>query len=86
MSDPVTAPAHYDGAHGTACMDAMRNMLDRDLSGTVVPMSAAAVYWWGCALKYVWRAPFKNGKQDIAKAIRCLEYMVGEFASDARHG
>lgn len=49
MSDPVPSHAHYDGAHGVACMDAMRNMLDRDLSGAVVPMSAAAVYWWGCA-------------------------------------
>ena len=77
MSDPVKAPAHYDGAHGVACMDAMRNMVDRP-SG----LTPSAVYWWASALKYVWRAPFKNGEQDIAKAIRCLEYMLREVTAE----
>ena len=74
MTDPVTRPAHYEGAHGVACMDAMRSMLDRETG-----LTPAATYWWGCALKYVWRAPLKHGTQDVCKAIQCLTCLLDEM-------
>lgn len=60
-SDPVTAPSHYAGS-GIECKEAMRSMMGEDMAN----------YWWGCAFKYVWRWPHKNGVQDIDKAIECL--------------
>ena len=70
MTDPVKAPAHYMGDGETSCMIAMASMVS---NVRVKPMQA---YWWLCAFKYVWRWPFKNGRQDIKKAIRCLEYLL----------
>jgi hypothetical protein len=32
-------------------------------------------YWRGNVIKYVLRAPYKNGKEDIEKAIHYLEYL-----------
>lgn len=63
---------HYAGAYGVECKEAMRNMLDR-YSG----LTGSESYWLGCALKYIWRAPFKNGEQDIDKAIECLVEFKG---------
>lgn len=31
-----------------------------------------AAYLEGCAVKYLYRYPRKNGKQDLDKAIECL--------------
>jgi len=72
MSDPVTAPAHYEGS-GVECKDAMKSMMH---GADVAPSQA---YWWGCAFKYVWRWPRKNGAEDIKKAITCLELLLGSL-------
>lgn len=72
MSDPVTAPAHYEGS-GVERKDAMKSMMH----GADVEPSQA--YWWGCAFKYVWRWPRKNGAEDIRKAITCLELLLGSL-------
>lgn len=80
MSDPVKSPSHYDGAYGVECREALANMVDRD-SG----LTPEAVYWWGCALKYVWRAPIKNGVQDVEKAMQCLEYMKEAMTMQGAH-
>ena len=72
MNDPITNPMHYDGAHGIECKEAMENMVDRCLIGSTMRMTHSMTYWWGCALKYLWRFPFKNGVQDIDKCIECL--------------
>lgn len=69
MSDDVKAPAHYLG-NGIECMDAMESMMH---DAKVSPIQA---FWWGAAYKYVWRWPFKNGRQDIEKAIRALQYLL----------
>jgi hypothetical protein len=36
-------------------------------------------YWRGNVIKYVLRAPYKNGKQDIEKAIHYLEYILQHY-------
>lgn len=74
MSDPIEHPSHYAGDGKVECMDAMRSMLYQENG-----LSQIASYWWCSALKYIWRAPHKNGIQDIDKAIRCLQYMKEEM-------
>lgn len=66
MSDPVTAPSHYEGDGKVTAKDAMSSMMHE------APVTPIQAYWWGCALKYVFRWPRKNGIQDIDKAIQCL--------------
>lgn len=69
--DAVSHPSHYDGAHGVDCMTAAHNMLDRDAG-----LTGSESYWWGCALKYLWRWPFKNGAEDLRKARQCVDYLM----------
>lgn len=66
MSDPVKAPAHYAGDGEVECKDALRSMMG------AANVWGVEAYWWGCAMKYVWRWPKKGGVQDIDKAIQCL--------------
>ena len=66
MSDIVKAPAHYMGDGEVECKRAMQSMM------TNTAFVGTAMYWWGCAFKYIWRWPHKNGVQDIDKAIECL--------------
>lgn len=73
MSDPVTAPSHYEGDGVTTAKVAMRSMMS---NADVTPIQA---YWWGCALKYAFRWPHKNGVQDIDKAIQCLRELRKEM-------
>lgn len=74
--DPVKAPAHYAGDGEVDCMRAMRSMA-AGYDEAEVP--AGVSYWMLSALKYVWRAPLKNGAEDVRKAIQCLEYALGEM-------
>jgi hypothetical protein len=69
MSDEVHSPQHYQRG-GLECKDVMRAMLD----GMKVPSVVA--YWWGTALKYLWRWPAKNGVQDLEKCRECLDIMI----------
>lgn len=79
MSDPITAPRHYAGAHGVEAKEAMANMANRPLSEAVVPVSPMAVFWWCAAFKYLWRFPFKNGVQDVEKCQECLRNLEREL-------
>lgn len=73
MFHPVKEPRHYAGDGKVACMDALKSMLHGvDLKPTVI-------YWWGCAFKYLWRWPWKNRKQDLAKCRQCLQYLEDEL-------
>lgn len=71
-NDPVTAPIHYSGDGKTDCMKAMRSMMTYAL----LPLIQA--YWWGNAMKYLWRWPHKNGIQDLRKCRQCLDYLIRE--------
>ncbi|WP_124061654.1 DUF3310 domain-containing protein [Gordonibacter sp. Marseille-P4307] len=82
--DPVTAPAHYAGDGRVECKDALSSMM-----AGYGAVAGAQAYWAGCALKYVWRWPRKNGLQDIDKAIECLSQLralvaEGNGGGDAR--
>ena len=77
MFHPVKEPRHYAGDGKISCMDAMRSMV------YCVNIRPMAIYWWGCAFKYLWRWPWKNGKQDIEKCEQCISYLKAELEEDA---
>ena len=79
MSNPITSPKHYAGKYGVEAKEAMRNMVNRPLSDAVIPMTPMAVFWWCAAFKYLWRFPFKNGRQDVLKCIECLSNLDHEL-------
>ena len=59
-TDPVYKPVHYNQA-GIECIDAIEAMTE-NMSGYIAPQAANV-------LKYMWRCEYKNGLEDIDKAI-----------------
>ena len=60
MTDVVNNPVHYN--HGNIeCIDAIEAMTE-NMSGSIAPHAANV-------LKYMWRCEYKNGLEDIDKAI-----------------
>jgi hypothetical protein len=57
MSDPVNHPDHYTNGE-IECLDAIKAALGENYK----------YYVQGNLLKYIWRFPLKNGKQDLEKA------------------
>lgn len=76
FADVITFPRHYMGNGEVECMDAMESMM----YGADVDNYQA--FWWGAAFKYIWRWPWKNKRQDIEKAIRCLTYILRTMEDD----
>lgn len=62
--DNVNHPSHYNQA-GIECIDAIRAALGPNFK----------YYCQGNVMKYVWRHEYKNGKEDIDKAIVYLQWM-----------
>ena len=58
--DPVNKPIHYNQA-GIECIEAIEAMTE-NMSGHTAPHAANV-------LKYLWRHEYKNGLEDIDKAI-----------------
>ncbi|MBR1616319.1 MAG: DUF3310 domain-containing protein [Treponema sp.] len=67
-SDPANHPAHYT-AGGIECIDA----IGAALTSQKDPMEA---WLTGQILKYLWRWPMKNGKQDLEKARFYLDRLI----------
>lgn len=66
-SSPARNPSHYERG-GLRCDQVMGAMLSHE---------EQIGYWYGCAMKYVWRWPSKyedkdHQIEDIDKAIECL--------------
>lgn len=76
-NDVVEHPAHYQGAYGVECMDVIANLLDR-----VDGLNGTEKYWYGCAVKYLYRWPLKNGTEDLRKAEQCIEYLLDALRMD----
>lgn len=74
--DPIENPAHYTGNGAISCMDALDSMMHP------MELPNTQAYWWGCAFKYLWRWPLKNGKQDLLKARQCIDYLLDEIGDD----
>ena len=58
--DDVNNPKHYNSS-GLECIEAIEAMTEK-MSGDIAPHAANV-------LKYLWRCEYKNGIQDIDKAI-----------------
>ncbi len=72
MSKDTIDPTHYHckDASGIHCYVAQTAMLG---------LAGYQDYMVGCALKYVWRWRGKNGKEDLRKAIKCLNMVLDTF-------
>ena len=63
-ADPVHHPGHYAWRGGLECIEIARELCQGS--------DGIAAYLIGCAVKYIYRYPRKNGLQDLDKAIECL--------------
>lgn len=63
-ADLIHHPRHYAWRGGLECIEIARELC-RGSDGI-------AAYLIGCATKYIYRYPRKNGLQDLDKAIECL--------------
>ena len=72
-NDPVNHPAHYT-AGGIECIDA----ISAALSSHKDPMQA---WLTGQIIKYLWRWPMKNGKEDLEKARFYLDRLIQSIAA-----
>lgn len=65
-ADSIKHPNHYT-FRGPEAIEAVKIMT---ATGTGVE-----AYLLGCAVKYLYRYPRKNGKQDLDKAIQCIKML-----------
>lgn len=70
MSDNVNHPQHYT-AGGIECIDALK-AATTGLEGIEAVCTANAI-------KYMWRWKYKNGEEDINKAIWYLRRLLEEI-------
>ena len=74
QSDPVNHPSHYQGMKGLEVREVMDNF---------VPKYARYGGLVACdikdAIKYILRAPDKNGLEDLKKAERMIKYVIDNW-------
>jgi hypothetical protein len=63
----VNNPPHYN-QHGIECLDAIQAATGEGYQ----------YYLQGNILKYLWRYRYKNGKEDLQKALFYLQRMIEE--------
>ena len=71
--DPVNHPRHYTQG-GIECIDALK--------AATVGLTGIEAVCTANAIKYLWRWKYKNGVQDINKAIWYLERLKKEVMKD----
>lgn len=76
-TDEITAPAHYTGDGDVECKRALKSMMHP------AKLDSVKSYWWGCAFKYLWRWPLKNGLNDLKKCRECLDNLIEDIESTA---
>lgn len=74
-SDMIHRPNHYTWRGGMECVD-IADELCRGQDGI-------KAYLIGCAAKYIYRYPKKNGLQDLDKAIECLKMLRNRETREA---
>lgn len=70
MSDMVNHPAHYT-AGGIECIDALK--------AATVGLEGIQAVCTANAIKYLWRWKFKNGVEDLKKAIWYINRLIEEL-------
>ena len=65
IQDMVNSPPHYNKS-GIECIEAIKAMTDEGFQ----------FYLQGNIMKYLWRYRYKNGSQDLEKALFYLQKMI----------
>lgn len=73
MNNPVEHPSHYN-AGDIEVIDYI-NQVTKHYAGDVG-------FCIGNVIKYISRAPHKNGKQDLQKSLKYLEWAVDRYEAD----
>ena len=73
QKDNVNHPSHYTQG-GIECIDAIK--------AATVGLTGIEAVCTGNAVKYMWRWKFKNGVEDIRKAMWYLEKLLEEVESE----
>lgn len=73
QKDNVNHPSHYTQG-GIECIDAIK--------AATVGLTGIEAVCTGTAVKYMWRWKFKNGAEDIRKAMWYLEKLLEEVESE----
>lgn len=73
QKDNVNHPSHYTQG-GIECIDAIK--------AATVGLTGIEAVCTGNAIKYMWRWKFKNGAEDIRKAMWYLEKLLKEVESE----
>lgn len=73
QDDPVNHPSHYTQG-GVECIDALK--------AATTGLEGIEAVCTGNAIKYLWRWKYKNGVQDIDKAIWYLERLRKEVTHE----
>lgn len=73
QKDNVNHPSHYTQG-GVECIDAIK--------AATVGLTGIEAVCTGNAVKYMWRWKFKNGAEDIRKAMWYLEKLLEEVESE----
>lgn len=68
IGDPVNHPEHYTSGE-IECLDAIKAALGENYK----------YYVQGNLIKYIWRFPLKNGKQDLEKAQFYLNDLLKHY-------
>lgn len=68
--DMVNHPAHYT-AGGIECIDALK--------AATVGLEGIQAVCTANAIKYLWRWKFKNGTEDLKKAIWYINHLIEEL-------
>lgn len=79
--DSIKNPNHYSGDGEVDCMRAMHSMVE-GYARAPIKFGYSRTYWILSCLKYIWRAPLKNGVEDLKKARRCLTYAIREKSAE----
>ncbi len=69
----IEHPNHYTW-RGKECIE----IIDALTQGAM----GVDAYLLGCAVKYIYRYPMKNGKEDLEKARQCLKMIEERMESD----
>lgn len=71
--DMVNHPAHYN-AGGIECIDA--------LAAATAGVTGIEAFCTANAIKYLWRWKFKNGVEDLKKAVWYINYLIEHLDSN----
>ena len=72
--DKVNNPSHYKGKFGLEAIDVVRNFAGN--------LTAVQGFYWGNAIKYLLRFQGKNGLEDLKKARKNLDWLIGEMEEE----